>query len=443
MNNKVIVIGLDGATWNILDPWLDKLPFLNKLKKQGIYSNLQSTIPAMTAPAWASFQTGKSPGEHGIWGFKTRNNKIVDSSSLKIDRFWKKMEKENKEYCFINLPLAYPLPKAKGIIISSLLTPPGRDFCNHPEIQKMLEKIGYKVDVEMEKYGLFGAEEQILQKKEQIYKQILDVAEKRYLAIKKLADFKDWDFFFALFRATDTVQHIFWKKKQTLQVYKKLDKYLENIYRLFKNKYEDKLHFFVISDHGFHATPKTRFYITPYLQKQKLMPQTTKTCCPFIGLAKMGWRLVKNLAVFKKLKKQRDNYIKKQEKKHSEILDVQPFQNGIFVKDKTKILPIIKALKKLKHNNKKVFKWVKTKQEVYSRSNKNPNVPDVVFLANKEFIVDPDLFAEKLFTKNNPPQIGKHNADPIGIFIYKGKKIKLPKNIKIWNLANSFVEILN
>jgi predicted AlkP superfamily phosphohydrolase/phosphomutase len=67
----VIVIALDGATFDLLDPWLDEgvLPTLARLIAGGVSGRLSSTLPPITAPAWASFMTGKNPGKHGVFDF--------------------------------------------------------------------------------------------------------------------------------------------------------------------------------------------------------------------------------------------------------------------------------------------------------------------------------------------------------------------------------------
>ena len=68
---KVMVIGLDGATFDLIKPWVNegKLPNLKKLIGEGTYGNLRSTIPSATIPAWPSFFTGCNPGKHGFYDF--------------------------------------------------------------------------------------------------------------------------------------------------------------------------------------------------------------------------------------------------------------------------------------------------------------------------------------------------------------------------------------
>jgi predicted AlkP superfamily phosphohydrolase/phosphomutase len=68
---KVVVIGLDAATWTLIRPWMAEgsMPNLAKLMKAGVSGGLESVLPPITPPAWTSFMTGKNPGKHGIFHF--------------------------------------------------------------------------------------------------------------------------------------------------------------------------------------------------------------------------------------------------------------------------------------------------------------------------------------------------------------------------------------
>src|SRR5262247_4551108 len=71
MRNKLLVIGLDGASFNVLDALIQKgyLKNLAKLIARGARADLETTFPPITAVAWSSFMTGKNPGKHGIFEF--------------------------------------------------------------------------------------------------------------------------------------------------------------------------------------------------------------------------------------------------------------------------------------------------------------------------------------------------------------------------------------
>jgi len=69
--NKVLMIGLDGATFTLLDPLVEQgvMPFLGAVLNRGVRANLMSTRHPLTPPAWTSMITGRSPTSHGIYDF--------------------------------------------------------------------------------------------------------------------------------------------------------------------------------------------------------------------------------------------------------------------------------------------------------------------------------------------------------------------------------------
>ncbi|MGH9759761.1 MAG: alkaline phosphatase family protein, partial [Blastocatellia bacterium] len=74
MNKKVMFIGLDGATFDLLDPFINKglMPNLKKLIQDGAKGLLETSIPPITPTAWVSWMTGKNPGKHGVFEFLLR-----------------------------------------------------------------------------------------------------------------------------------------------------------------------------------------------------------------------------------------------------------------------------------------------------------------------------------------------------------------------------------
>ena len=82
---RAYVIGLDGATWDILDPLIGqgKLPVFKKLKENGAWSRLRTFEPTLSAVVWTSIATGKSMLKHGIvdWVFVNKQKIQVPYSS--------------------------------------------------------------------------------------------------------------------------------------------------------------------------------------------------------------------------------------------------------------------------------------------------------------------------------------------------------------------------
>jgi len=73
---KTLFIGLDGATFTVLNEMTRDLPdcgvtmpFLKQFMETGAQAKLLSTPNPLTPPAWVSIMTGRTPGNHGVYDF--------------------------------------------------------------------------------------------------------------------------------------------------------------------------------------------------------------------------------------------------------------------------------------------------------------------------------------------------------------------------------------
>lgn len=233
---RVMVIGLDGATFDLIRPWAQdgKLPTFRSLMEEGCWGELTSTIPPFTAPAWCSFATGKNPGKHGMYDFAGRKKGTYDmvplnASCLKAPTLWEILSGCGKKVVVLNVPMTYPPPKVNGFVVTGMLTPPNAsNFTHPPELGSELLKAvpGYAIWPE----GVFhpmGRELEFLK----VVQQLTDM---RFAATRYLMGRLDWDFFMVVFRGPDLVQHWLWRHMEAgdakgeladgiFQVYKKLD----------------------------------------------------------------------------------------------------------------------------------------------------------------------------------------------------------------------------
>ncbi len=92
--NRVLIIGLDGATFDVIHPLINegRLPNIARLMKNGTWGNLKSTIPPISLPAWPSFMTGMNPGKHSIFSFNERDKNSYDLKLVSLNKgpipFW-------------------------------------------------------------------------------------------------------------------------------------------------------------------------------------------------------------------------------------------------------------------------------------------------------------------------------------------------------------------
>ncbi len=89
---RVVLVGLDGADWNLIDPLLarGRLPNLKRILERGSSARLRTLTPVLSPVLWTSIATGKRPEKHGIVDFlatsRETGEKIPVTSNLRRAR---------------------------------------------------------------------------------------------------------------------------------------------------------------------------------------------------------------------------------------------------------------------------------------------------------------------------------------------------------------------
>ena len=217
MKKSVLLIGIDGATWDLLNLWINEnnFPTLSKFINSGVSADLKSVIPTISCSAWTSLFTGTNPGKHGIYEYLTDSGKLVNSKSIKSEKIWHIISQHKKRCCVVNVPLTYPLEEINGYMISGLLTPQdGKNYVYPSKIEPILKKHGYKIGVDYGKnIPLIPDIGNIVEERDMYLKELYDISERRYLTAKDLMA-EQWDFFMLIFDETSALQDLFWNKKE-------------------------------------------------------------------------------------------------------------------------------------------------------------------------------------------------------------------------------------
>lgn len=115
MSNRTVLIGLDGATFTVLDDLMgDVMPFLAKLTASGARAPLRSVVPPLTPPAWTSLMTGRGPGHHGIFDFfqpesaESRYLRFASASDVACETIWSLLSRHGRRVTTLNFPLMFP-----------------------------------------------------------------------------------------------------------------------------------------------------------------------------------------------------------------------------------------------------------------------------------------------------------------------------------------------
>ncbi|MFQ6126796.1 MAG: alkaline phosphatase family protein, partial [Candidatus Heimdallarchaeota archaeon] len=288
MKNKVFVVGLDGATLDILLNLANRglLKSFSWIIREGVYGKLKSTMPPSTCPAWVSSVTGVNPGKHGILDFINSVDLIkkrlffADSQTRKCKAIWNILSEMGKKIIVMNVPVTYPPERVHGVMVSGMLTPGLKSNFTYPrDLKDELIDLGYKIDVtdtmaEMASLYKSGEKEMLIKLRELI--------KCRVEAANYLIESFDWDFFFMVFVALDRLHHFYWRYLDTSHI-KFIEVKSERLYPLILNCYLEIDRFIssllrkigkdttiiIYSDHGFKALNK--FFLTNIFLKRKKM----------------------------------------------------------------------------------------------------------------------------------------------------------------------------
>ncbi len=121
---KLMVIGIDGATWDLARPWMDagELPNIASVVADGCSSDLQSVLPPVTACAWPTAMTGTNPGKHGLFGFMSYNSDAATRPMSNLDRrtpaIWELAAEQGLSVGVFNVPMTYPPDQVNGYMVS-------------------------------------------------------------------------------------------------------------------------------------------------------------------------------------------------------------------------------------------------------------------------------------------------------------------------------------
>ncbi len=209
---RAVVIGLDGATWSLLDRFIARgvMPTLGRLRAEGVHGPLQSVIPPMTATAWTAYQTGKGPGKHGIfdWTEPVPGSYLyrpIDSTRVQSRTLFEDLSVRGRRVATVNLPLTFPARAINGIAVGDMLCPsketPGFTFPH--SFKGELDRIvpDYVIDTH-----LCESEGDILPFLDRLRAMI----EGKRTLIKHLMGSEPWDVFCAVWVEMDRMQHCMW-----------------------------------------------------------------------------------------------------------------------------------------------------------------------------------------------------------------------------------------
>ncbi|HKY32613.1 MAG TPA: tetratricopeptide repeat protein [Candidatus Polarisedimenticolia bacterium] len=228
---RVLLIGLDGADWDLIDPLLreGRMPNLERLVSRGVRARLKTISPVLSPIIWTSIATGVGPDRHGIVDFfatsRTTGSQIpVTSNMRRVKALWNILSERGRSSGVVAWWASWPAEPVDGFMVSDRVAyqlfgyqGQGDDLRRraYPEalglvLQPLVMGAGEVADDEVRRFfspeaeGVAGMEEHVRRIKENI------ASARTYLGIGlDLLSAYDPDFKAIYFQGTDTVAHNF------------------------------------------------------------------------------------------------------------------------------------------------------------------------------------------------------------------------------------------
>lgn len=297
-DSKVLLIGLDGATYDLVDQLVEEgvMPEFGRLMDGGARAILRSTMHPLTPPAWATVMTGRTPGNHGIFDFiridreaEVPSYTLATSADLKARTLWEIASAQGMRAMALNFPVTFPARPIDGVIIPGYVPWSYLGRAIHPrESFKRLKERGVLKPKEMstdwqhERKAVQGLAENQLSE----WVRFHIARERRWFEIlMTLMEDEPCDLTAVLFDGVDRIQHLCYHlidrttrgdypgadaaeaSSLALRYFSDLDGYIARIVE----RAGPGAQTFVVSDHGFTRAGNRIFYANTWLEQQGLL----------------------------------------------------------------------------------------------------------------------------------------------------------------------------
>ncbi|HWP43938.1 MAG TPA: alkaline phosphatase family protein [Blastocatellia bacterium] len=259
---KTVIIGLDGATFDIITPLArsGRLAVLSRLMSEGSSAPLRSTILPNSFPGWSSCTTGTSEGMHGIFSPFIKNAssygvRAMSGRDIMTRTVWDILSQQGGRSIVVNVPTTYPPEPLNGLMVTGMLTPgPESDFTYPATLKAEI----------LSRFPEYIIEPRRNPDKHARAEEFRRATEMHLGATRFLMESGEWDFLMVVFSVLDRAQHDYWADMDTshprhdpaaprefrefiYSTYEQLDAALGQLIE----RLPADARVFVVSDHGF------------------------------------------------------------------------------------------------------------------------------------------------------------------------------------------------
>lgn len=254
---RAIVVGFDGGTWTLLQPWIDagRLPTFARLQRAGAWGRLASTHPPVTFPAWRAYSTGKNPGKLGVYwwvrtDFAARRMVPNSGASFASRDYWDLLGEAGYRVGVVGMPGTFPPRRVNGFLAAGAPVVEGEPWTYPASLARELrERYGYEANPP----GDLATDP-----REKVDGAIAQMRAQCAFARDRAGDV---DLLHLTLFAIDNLQHLYWDRPDLLlEAWSALDEELA--------AFEPGEHTLILmSDHGFTAQ-RAALFVNRWLEEE-------------------------------------------------------------------------------------------------------------------------------------------------------------------------------
>lgn len=120
----LVVLGIDGATWDLIDPMLERgeLPNFQRLVQRGARADLVAILPLSSPAIWTTYATGRFARHHNVldhtYPYVPGPKRRVRSTQRRVPALWNVASHYSRRVGVVGYFASHPPEKVNGVMLS-------------------------------------------------------------------------------------------------------------------------------------------------------------------------------------------------------------------------------------------------------------------------------------------------------------------------------------